>query len=154
MKRYFPAAVLALSLAACSSTSSVNATQAISDANIVVSGIAADYHTLLTLYPTAVPAAQQTKIAADLAAAQQGITTLSASGSDLSKATSLQGVETAINDVVGVVAGVLPGIPGVPPAILAGVDAADVLLPLIEVTVNQLQGVTTAPMAAMAHPAM
>jgi hypothetical protein len=155
MKRLIRATLLALGLltvAACTSptgTSTVNTAQAAADASTVVNGLAADYKTFVTLYPSAIPAARQTTIAEDFAAAQTAMKQLAALPAGSTGATPLRTVETAMNDVVGVLTDALPGIPGVPPAVSAGVLAADVLLPLIEVMINQLQGVATAKPATV-----
>lgn len=155
MKRIILTAALALSLGACSSNGTVNTTQAVADANIVVSGISADYRAFLTLYPTAVPAATQTQVDAALTAAQGALTQL---GSASTTATGLQAVETDINLVLGVLSTACQPSPGTqsicPQSVSAGLLAANVLLPLIEVTINQLQGVAPKVAAAVAHPAM
>ena len=53
---------------------------------------------------------------------------------------SLQSVEAAVNAVLAIVGGVVAGIPGVPAEVTAGILAAQVLLPVIEMVINQLQG--------------
>lgn len=146
-------AALAVSLGACSSNGTVNTTQAVTDANIVVSGISADYKAFLTLYPTAVPVSKQSEVEAALAAAQAALTQLSGA----STATGLQAVETDINLVLGVLSTACQPSPGTqsicPQSVSAGLLAANVLLPLIEVTINQLQGVPP-KVAAAARPGM
>lgn len=138
-------------LLGCSSTG-VNTSQAVADANIVVSGITADYKAFVALYPNAVPATQQVQANAALAAAQTALTQLSSASTT---ATGLQAVETDINLVIGVLSTACQA-PMCPASVSAGLLAANVLLPLIEVTINQLQGVPVTPKvaAAMAHPAM
>jgi hypothetical protein len=146
-------ALPALALAACGTptgTATVDPTQAIADAGILTKGIAGVYNALVLLYPGAVSGPDQTKVAADLAAARAALTGLSAVAPALTNATSLQGIETAVNDVLGIIS----SIPGLPPQITAGVTAATVLLPLIEVVVNQLQGKTVVAAAMVAPPEM
>lgn len=156
MKHPLLTAAFVISLSACSTatTPAASTTLAISDAQTVVNGLSADYKTFVVLYPMAVPATQQTRIAADFAAAQTALTALSAIPTGLPAANNLQSVETAMNDVVNVVAGVLPAVPGVPASVTAGVEAASVLLPLIELTVNQLQGASTPVTASSVAPKM
>lgn len=140
----------ALLLAACSSASTVNPSQAIADAQTVTNGIAAVYASFVALYPSAVKPTDQTTVAADLAAAQIALSGLQGASGTLSTAATLEAVETDANAVVAVLAGVLPNVPGVPPEVAAGVEAARVLLPLIEGVVMQIQGVAVpAKMAAM-----
>ena len=148
-----PVVLAPLALAGCGTTG-VDATQAIADAQIVVNGVASVYQTLLTIYPSAVSQSQQSTIAADLAAARAALAGLSANGAALTNATSLLGVENAINAVLNIVSGILPNIPGVPAPISAGVMAANVLLPLIEATINSLTGNAPKVTARVAAPAM
>lgn len=161
MKRFFRdvmypftiALCLGVFLLGCSSTGTVNTSQAVADANVVVSGVAADYKAFVTLYPATITPARQAEVLAALTMAQAALAQLQAAA--IPAATGLQAVETNINTVLGVLSGAcLP--PICPAAVSAGLMAANVLLPLIEATINQLQGVPVTPKvaAAMAHPAM
>lgn len=140
----------ALATSACSSTTAVNTTQAISDAGIVVSGVSADYKAFIALYPKTLTAEQQATALAALTAAQTALAQLQSATTTV---TGLQGVETNINAVLGVLSTACVA-PICPASIAAGLVAANVLLPLIEVTINQLQGVPVTPKAAMAMSQM
>lgn len=134
----------ALALMGCQGGATIDPTQAIADANIVVKGISG----VLALYPNAIKPADQIKVSVDLTAANAILAGLSASAAFLTTAQGLHGIETAINDVLAIVGAV----PGLPPQVTAGVMAAQVLLPLIESVVNQLQNkpVVAARVAASA----
>lgn len=123
-----------LILAGCTGiTGTVDVSTAITDAGIVVNGVAGVYQSILTLYPGRVSAAQQASVAGYLDAARNGLAQLSSSATTL---TGLQGVEDAVNAVLPIIA----AIPGLPPEVTAGVLAAQVLLPIIEGVVAQLRG--------------
>lgn len=146
MKRLIFAGAL-LFLAACQSGSTVNPSQAIADAQTVTNGIAGVYASFVALYPASVSSAQQQTVKDELAAANALLAGLQGASGSLSTGNSLSAVEADVNAVLSVMAGV----PGLPPEIAAGVEAADVLLPLIEGVVAQINGVVTQPkMAAMA----
>lgn len=137
-----------LALAACGTGSTVDPTQAIADANTVVNGVAGVYQQFVLSYPNAVKSDQQDRITAALAAARTALDQLSASASGLTNATNLAAVEKDVNAVLAVLA----EIPGLPPQITTAVAMANVLLPLIEAMVGQLQG--QAPKVATARPGM
>ena len=124
-------------LAGCASSSTVNASQAITDAGIIVNGIQGVYQSFVTLYPSAVSPAQQASVAKTLAAAQAAQVALQGASANLTTATTLSGIEADVNVVLGAITQVAPGV--VPPQISAGIMAAQVLLPLIEATVAQIQ---------------
>lgn len=142
-------------LAACTTTggTSVNVSQAIVDAGIVVTGVSNVYQSFVVLYPRSLSATHQATITADLVAARAALASLSASASNITNLAGLQSVETAINEVLSILTTVLPSVPNVPSQITTGVMAANVLLPIIEIVINQLQGAPSKP-ASAAQPAM
>ena len=140
-------AILAALLAAGCTSSTVNVSQAVTDAGLITNGIAGVYQSFVTLYPTAVSPAQQATVAKDLAAAQVALAALQGVSANLTTAATLQGIEADVNAVLGVMGTVAPGV--LPQQIVVGIEAANVLLPLIEATVNQIQGVTAPVKAAM-----
>ncbi len=144
MKRLIFAGALALSLGACTPTGTVNTTQAIADANIVVSGIAADYRVFVQLYPAAIPPTQQVAVNAALTAAQSALAQLSNASTT---ATGLQAVEDDVNVAIGVLTQACQSL-ACPTSVSAGLMAANVLLPLIEIVVNEMNGKTPAPKVA------
>jgi hypothetical protein len=144
-----------LYLTACSTMTTAGVQTAITDAGLVVSGVSADYNAFLQLYPTALTPTQQTQVALYLQEAADALKQLqTVAGSTPTTGIALQKVEMAMNGVLGVIANVLPKLPGVPPAITAGFEAATVLLPIIEVTINQLVPTYTAPPPALHYAAV
>ena len=130
-----------LALASCNSAgTTVDLPQAIADARIIVDGVANVYTQITVLYPKAVSPAQQAAVAGYLSAARSALAQLSTNADVLTNIRSLQSIEAAVNAVLAIVGGVVAGIPGVPPEVTAGILAAQVLLPAIEMAVNQLQG--------------
>jgi hypothetical protein len=153
-RRTFTIASLAILGGCAPGTNTIDPTQAITDAQIVVTGITGVWRSFIVLYPRAVTPAQQASATAALAAAQTAVAQLQASASQLTTAATLKAVEDNINVVMGVLTAVLPTIPNVPPEITAGVLAATVLLPIIEAMVNQLQGQSVKAAAVRAAPGM
>ncbi len=141
----------ALALAACTSTGGPSAQlqTAANDAALVVNGVAAEIKQVETLYPTALPAADMTKLNADLAAAQGALAQLATLASTPVTGTELQTIDQNINAVVGIAASDLDAFPvcAANPACAAvedGLTAGAVLLPGIEAMANQLiTGVAT-----------
>src|SRR6185295_10429980 len=118
-------------LAGCTSTSSPNITQAIADAQILVTGIDSVYRSFVVLYPST----QRATVETSLDTAKALLAKLSANADALTNAQTLEGIEAAVN----VMLDVLASVPVLPPAVQAGILAARVLLPIIELTIARLR---------------
>ena len=84
-----------------------------------------------------ITAPELTPLFAQTLAAQAAQVALQGASANLTTATTLSGIEADVNVVLGAITQVAPGV--VPPQISAGIMAAQVLLPLIEATVAQIQ---------------
>jgi hypothetical protein len=116
--------------------------QAIADAQIVVSGVQNSYNALHGLYPQAITAQTDAQVQALFAAAPGILAGLSTGADSVTNASGLRGVESLINQILNITAVALAQVPGIPPQMLLGLQAATVLLPLIEATANQLVPIT------------
>jgi hypothetical protein len=146
--------VAPFALTACTSTSATSTTaaltQAIADARAVVIGVDQSYTALRTLYPTAITPATDAQVRALLNAAPAILAQLSTAADAATNAGGLRGVESLINQVLNITAAALANVPGVPPQMLLGLQAAAVLLPIIEMTAQTL--VPTTPTVGAPPP--
>lgn len=134
-------------LAACGANAATLDAQILADASGAVNGASAVATQVNSLKPGAVSAA----VLAGLATAKTLIASLSASTPLAAGATTLQTIDTYINDALTALSAVLPAAAGAFPVLAAAipvVDAAIALLPTIEAYVNPL--ITSATAAATA----
>ena len=138
------------------SQTTTNIAQAITDAKAVVAGVQQSYATLKTLYPLAITPATDAQVTALLDSAPGILAGLSAAADPATNAGGLRGVESIVNQVLNIVAASTNSIPGIPPEVLLGLQAATVLLPLIEAAANGLvpQAATVAAGPAKFRSAM
>lgn len=129
------AATLTLTLAACQPGA---LSQAISDAQAVVSGVSGAYSALKQAFPKAVSKATDAQVQAILSEAPAVLAQISATADAATNAGGIRGVEAIVNQVLNIAAGIVGSIPGVPLSIMAGFQAAAVLLPILEAAANQL----------------
>jgi hypothetical protein len=153
MTRFLFATVL-LILTACNpqggATPAVQ--RAATDAALLVTGVSSIEKSFVTLYPGALTPAELAGVDAALAAAQVALGQLSTLANTAPTGNALMAVETNINAVVSIMSQVVAKVPNIPPSVAAGLMAANVLLPIIETTANQLiagSTVAPAPKAAM-----
>lgn len=126
----------ALLPAACGT--SPNLSQTIADAQILVSGVEASYAALKVFSPGISSTAADARIVVlehDLDAA---LATLKAAQTAADQASGIRAVEADVNGIANLAAVLVADIPGVPPGVVLGFQAAEILLPIIEATANQL----------------
>lgn len=115
-----------------------NIAQAITDARAVVAGVRQAYTTIHTLFPLAITPATDAQVTALLASAPGILAGLSAAADNATNAGGLRGIESIVNQVLNIVAASTASIPGIPPEVLLGLQAATVLLPVLEAAANAL----------------
>lgn len=148
------AALLAIGLTAgvlVSCSTAPNVPQAIADAQIVADGVANSYATLKQIDPGLTNSATDAQIEAILGRLPDAMAQLRAATTTASQASGLRAVEADVNGVLNLAAGIVAVVPGVPPAVVLGLQAAEVLLPVIEGVANQL---VRSPTGAPAAPAV
>lgn len=112
--------------------------QAISDASAVVQGVTDSYAAIKMLYPTLISPNVDAQVQATLAAMPGLLANLSTAGDPVTNASNLRGIESAVNQVLNTVAGIVAKVPGIPPGVLLGLQAAAVLVPILEQAANRL----------------
>lgn len=130
-----------LTFTGCASTSSTSVSgvsQAIADAQAVVAGVDQSWTALKLLYPQAITPARDAQVRALLDAAPGILAQLSTAADPSTNAGGLRGVEAIVNQVLNIASANLVNVPGVPPGVLLGLQAAAVLLPILEATANTL----------------
>lgn len=120
------------------STSASSLKAVFADAGLVVQGVSESYDSLKTLYPSLFSVAADAQVQIALASARDLVTGLSESSDALANATNLRGIESAVNQVLNIVAAAAKNVPGIPPSVLMALQAAVVLLPVIEAAANRL----------------
>lgn len=142
--------LVVLGIAGCSSTTMTPA-QVVTDAQNAISALANAFKAVLAQAPNAVPANTAATINSALAQAASVLGSLSTSLTATQAAPIVQQVESAINTVITAAAAV----PLIPPPFSLALEAAAVVLPILEAFVNSvLPAPTPAPAALAARAKM
>lgn len=136
--------LVVLGLAGCSSTTTTPA-QIVTDVQNAVSALASSFHTIIQQAPNAVPAATAATITSALAQASSVLGSLSTNLAANVAAPVVQQVEQAINTVISAAAAV----PLIPAPFSTALEAAAVVLPVIEAWVNSILPAPTPAPAAL-----
>jgi len=126
----------------------VTPSQVIADAGSIINGLAATVTQINVASPGLIPAALLPQIQTYLTQAQAALASLSGSLPAQTSAVTLQQVEDDAQSVLTALAGV----PLIPPPYSTAIQAAAILLPIVEVFVNQTLH-TVAPTVAAPDPA-
>lgn len=129
--------------------------QAVTDASLIVNGVAAEVKQIQLLYPNAIPADKTGALLASLGAAQTALAQLQTVTSMPATGTQLQTIEQNINSVLGIVSTGLGSIPAcqlspICQTISVALGAASVLLPGVDAVVTQIATGTAPAPAPMA----
>lgn len=136
-------------LVGCAGTTSVTPYQVITDANTLIVALKTSTQALAAQVPPAIPADQAARIEGLLEQAQVLTNSLSGSTAATAAAPVVQQIETDLNGVVTTLAGMhLPAPYG------TYVQAAAVLLPVLEAFVTSVSGAPVHPVAATAPGGM
>lgn len=131
-------APLILLLSRCGATGSPNVQQAIADAQIVATGVQGAYGALKAFDPALTNSATDQQVQAIFARLPDALAQLKAATDPKDQADRMRAVEADVNGVINLAAGIVRVVPGVPPEVMLGFQAAVVLLPIIEAVANQL----------------
>jgi hypothetical protein len=136
----FAAPVLIFTGCAPTSTTTnvAGVSQAIADAQAIVSGVDQSWSALKLLYPQVVTPATDAQVRALLDSAPGILAQLSTAADAATNAGGLRGVESLVNQVLNIASATLSNVPGVPPNVLLDLQAASVLLPILEATAQTL----------------
>lgn len=115
-----------------------NIQQAIADAQIIATGVQGAYGTLKAFDPALTNSATDQQVQAIFARLPDALAQLKAATDPKDQADRLRAVEADVNGVINLAAGIVRVVPGVPPEVMLGFQAAVVLLPIIEAVANQL----------------
>lgn len=115
-----------------------NIAQAVADAQIVATGVQEAYRALKEFDPALTSSASDQQVQAIFARLPDALAQLKAATDPKDQADRLRTVEADVNGVINLAAGIVRMVPGVPPEIVLGFQAAAVLLPIIEAAANQL----------------
>jgi hypothetical protein len=163
-----PAAFLAVSLVVptcpilplTGCTSTLNSSGTLTAANImeaqtIVLGLTKVYSDVKVDLPALIPAGtpSDNEIMAALGAATSAVSGISSLASAGDNAVALKNVAAAVTDVLNVLAATLPG-SGVPPAVMLGLQATQLLVPDLITLAQSLPPAAVAPVAAMPSAAM
>lgn len=115
-----------------------NIAQAVADAQIVATGVQGAYGTLKAFDPALTNSATDQQVQAIFARLPDALAQLKVATDPKDQADRLRTVEADVNGVINLAAGIVRVVPGVPPEVVLGFQAAAVLLPIIEAAANQL----------------
>lgn len=125
-------------LLACTPGNKPDIATAKADAQAVITGVTNGYNAIRTLYPSAVSSDADAQVQTILAAAPALIADLGLATDAATQASYLRGVEAVANQVLNIAADIVSRVPNVDPGVTTSLILAQVLLPVIEATANQL----------------